>query len=124
MSALLAFLSGACILGGTFFSLASVIGILRFPDVYTRLHAGTKALSGGTMLVLLGAALRMEGWQGTAKILLIALFLLGTNPLASHAIARACYRHGILPQGTRVDDYASALEKRKKRKPGKRRKKK
>lgn len=113
MSFFLHYLSGTLMLGGVFFSLASVVGILRFPDVYTRLHAGTKALSGGTVLVLFGVALRMEGWQGSAKIFMIALFLLGTNPLASHAIARACYRHGILPKGTLTDDYASSLKKKK-----------
>jgi multicomponent Na+:H+ antiporter subunit G len=113
MSLFLHYLSGTLMLGGVFFSLASVVGILRFPDVYTRLHAGTKALSGGTVLVLFGVALRMEGWQGSAKIFMIALFLLGTNPLASHAIARACYRHGILPKGTLTDDYASSLKKKK-----------
>ncbi|HOO62683.1 MAG TPA: monovalent cation/H(+) antiporter subunit G [Synergistaceae bacterium] len=124
MSSPIALLSGVCMLGGTFFALASVIGILRFPDVYTRLHAGTKALSGGAILILLGVALRMEGWQGTAKIFMIILFLLGTNPLASHAIARSCYRHGILPRGTREDDYASTLHKKKGGKTKKRRRKK
>lgn len=123
MNLLLYYLSGTLILGGVFFSLASVVGIIRFPDVYTRLHAGTKALSGGTILVLFGVALRMEGWQGSAKILMIALFLLGTNPLASHAIARACYRHGILPKGTVTDDYALSLKKRKMDRKKRRRKK-
>lgn len=98
---------------GVFFSLASAIGIIRFPDVYTRLHAGTKALTGGALFVLLGAALQADSWQSAAKILLIAGFLLATNPLSTHAIARACYRHGIRPRPAHLDDYGESLGKEK-----------
>lgn len=98
---------------GVFFSLASAIGIIRFPDVYTRLHAGTKALTGGALFVLLGAALQSDSWQSAAKILLIAGFLLATNPISTHAIARACYRHGIRPQPAHLDHYGESLEKEK-----------
>lgn len=97
---------------GLFFAFASVMGVIRFPDVYTRLHASTKALSGSALLILLGTALKsalMGDGPATAKILLIAGFLLATNPLASHAIARACYRHGIVPRGT-VDDYGEKMK--------------
>lgn len=97
---------------GTFFSIASVIGLIRFPDVYTRLHAGSKALSGGAVLVLLGVAMRIGSWQGAAKALLIIFFFLATNPLGSHAIARACYRHGIKPTGTDMDGYGESLRRK------------
>jgi len=97
--------------GGVFFAFSSAVGIIRFPDVYTRIHAGTKALTGGAMLVLTGAALIAPNWQAAAKILLIAGFFLLTNPLSSHAIARACYRHGILPEASFKDEYGEVLEK-------------
>jgi len=97
---------------GVFFSLASAIGIVRFPDVYTRLHAGTKALTGGALFILFGAALQCGSWQAAAKILLIAGFFLVTNPIATHAIARACYRHGILPEPAHLDHYGKTLKRR------------
>jgi len=90
---------------GTFFSFASVVGIIRFPDIYTRIHAGTKALSGGAVLILAGAALIAPSWQMATKLVLVAVFLLATYPLASHAIARACYRHGFKPGVAIVDQY-------------------
>ncbi|WP_198470087.1 monovalent cation/H(+) antiporter subunit G [Acetomicrobium sp. S15 = DSM 107314] len=94
---------------GVFFSITSALGIIRFPDVYARIHAGTKALTGGALMVLVGAAIYAPTWQATAKILLIALFFVFTNPLSSHAIARACFRHGIRPKIVFKDDYSEAL---------------
>lgn len=110
MSAIVWLFSGLCLAFGAFFSMASVIGLLRFPDVYTRLHAGTKALSGGAILILMGVAIRIGSWQGAAKAILIVFFLLATNPLASHAIARACYRHGLIPFGTNINDYGESIK--------------
>ena len=101
----------AFMVAGVFFSFASAVGLLRFPDVYTRLHAGTKALTGGAFFVLAGVALHSASWQATAKILLIAGFFLATNPIATHAIARACYRHGIMPEKIFVDDYGKAMKR-------------
>lgn len=112
MSAMLFGLSAVFMAAGLFFAFASVVGVIRFPDVYTRLHASTKALSGGAMLILAGTALRAAAagnWPATVKTLLIAAFLLATNPLASHSIARACYRHGIVPKGTVIDEYAETV---------------
>ncbi|MDN5335855.1 MAG: multicomponent Na+:H+ antiporter subunit [Synergistales bacterium] len=106
----------AFMLLGMLFSLASALGIIRFPDVYTRIHAGTKALTGGAIMVLIGAAIYTPTWQSTAKILLIGVFFIATNPLSSHAIARACYRHGIQPNAVYKDDYAESLSARKKEK--------
>ncbi len=98
----------ALMAGGAFFSLASVIGIIRFPDIYTRIHSGTKALTGGATLVLIGAALYTPSWQIAAKLFLIAAFLMATNPIASHAISRACYRHGMKPGIAYIDEYGNS----------------
>ncbi|WP_286976554.1 monovalent cation/H(+) antiporter subunit G [Acetomicrobium sp. UBA5826] len=94
---------------GVFFAMTSALGMIRFPDVYTRIHAGTKALTGGALMTLVGAALYYPAWQVKAKILLIALFFLITNPISSHAIARACYLHGIKPTVSYKDDYGENL---------------
>lgn len=96
--------------GGVFFSFASVVGIIRFPDIYTRIHAGTKALSGGAVLILAAASLLAPTWQIAVKLLLVAAFLLATNPIASHAIARACYRHGFKPGLSFIDEYDPSKE--------------
>lgn len=98
---------------GVFFSLTSVLGILRFPDVYTRIHAGTKALTGGALFVLTGGAILAPSWQASAKFALIIVFFLITNPLSSHAVARACYRHGIKPELIYKDEYRQKLSDKK-----------
>jgi len=90
---------------GALFSFASVLGIIRFPDIYTRIHAGTKALSGGALLILAGASIIAPTWQMAGKFMLVAAFLLATNPVASHAIARASYKHGFKPGKTLIDEY-------------------
>lgn len=111
MGHLILVISYTLMLLGVFFSLASAIGIIRFPDVYTRLHASTKSLTGGALFILCGAALQSDSWQSAARIILIAGFLLSTNPISSHAIARACYRHGIRPEPSHMDHYAKTVEK-------------
>lgn len=77
---------------GTIFCLSATIGVIRFPDVYTRLHAGTKCLTAGALLILLGVGILEGSWPMTGRVLLIAVFFLATNPIAGHAVARASYR--------------------------------
>ncbi len=67
--------------------LVSAIGVLRMPDVFTRIHAGTKASTMGIVLVLIGAALIQPTWS--FKLLLLLIFIFLTNPLSSSVIARA-----------------------------------
>ena len=96
----------AAILGGTVFSVAGVLGYLRFPDVYTRLHATGKVGVFGTVLLLLAAVL----WAGTGVgrgLLLMALLMLA-GPATSHAIAAAAYRLGVPVYGER-DDLAAMM---------------
>ena len=92
---------------GVFFNFSAVVGILRLPDLYFRLHASSKNTTLGSLLILLGLALRIfqEGQAPSAiKILLIAVFLLIVNPIGSHALARASYKYGVpLWNGTVVD---------------------
>ncbi len=111
MSRAVSVLGDAFMVLGVFFSFASVVGLLRFPDVYTRLHAGTKAITGGAFFVLAGVAIHSTSWQAAAKIVLIVGFFLATNPISTHAIARACYRHGILPEKIFLDDYGKAMKR-------------
>ena len=98
---------------GLTFNGLGVIGLLRFPDVYTRLHAATKATTFGSIFTSLGvvtyafANLYLSGNSGDLTLALhtivaIACLIL-TNPVGAHAIARAAYRSGTLPHPRVVD---------------------
>jgi len=102
---------------GIFFNTVGVIGILRFPDVYSRLHAETKTTTLGTIFISLsvaGYALHQyvcahdAGGLSMAVHIVVALFLLGfTNATGSHAIARSAYARGQKPLGAVVDALAA-----------------
>ena len=76
---------------------AGAVGIVRFPDIYTRIHAAGVTDTGGAELILLGMALQATSWIVFAKIAFIAFFLLMTGPVATHAIAHSAYIVGVRP---------------------------
>lgn len=80
--------------------LISAIGIVRMPDVYTRMHVGTKATTIGTLLVIFGVIFIEPSW--TLKLVLLAIFIFLTNPLSSSVIARAAHRDGAVLEN---DDF-------------------
>ena len=97
---------------GVFFILLAGGGLLRFPDVYTRLHAGTKCTTFGSIFLILSVViLGLKTWylgntDGSVLaihsfIALVAILL--TNPTGAHAIARAAHRSGVTPVGAVVD---------------------
>jgi multicomponent Na+:H+ antiporter subunit G len=92
---------------GVFFNLSAVVGILRLPDLYCRLHASSKNTTLGSLLILFGLALRTfasDQAPAAIKMLLIAVFLLIVNPIGSHALARASYKYGVpLWRGSVID---------------------
>ncbi|KQV66326.1 monovalent cation/H(+) antiporter subunit G [Rhizobium sp. Root1220] len=77
------------ILVGAFFLFSAGVGLLRMPDVFTRIQAGTKASTLGNILVLAGLGIYHPDWS--LKLLIIAYFVLMTNPLSSHALSRAAH---------------------------------
>lgn len=96
-------LAGAIVtLVGSIFLFLGALGILRMPDIYNRMQTGTKATTLGGILTLGGLALMMPGYA--PKIIVIMLFVLLTNPLSSHALARAAHRKGIALQPPGVPD--------------------
>jgi multicomponent Na+:H+ antiporter subunit G len=106
MSEFLDLIGALLLLAGTLFLLLGGIGLVRMPDIYNRIQAGTKATTLGTLLSLLGVAFLQPAWS--LKLLLIGVFLLFTNPLSSQVLARAAHRIGIKPTtGTRVDRLAN-----------------
>lgn len=82
------------LMGGIFIAIGS-LGLLRMPDVFNRIQAGTKAVTLGMMTLLLGIGLHYPDWW--AKLLVIAGFVLFTNPLGSSAIARTALLNGVKP---------------------------
>ena len=107
---------------GVFFNLLAGVGLLRFPDVYTRLHAGTKCTTFGSIF-LIGSVIIMglKTWlwnhdvDGSvlaihSAVALIAILL--TNPTGAHAIARAAHRSGVMPVGAVVDDLKNKTTKK------------
>ncbi|MBU1425247.1 MAG: monovalent cation/H(+) antiporter subunit G [Gammaproteobacteria bacterium] len=89
----LGILGGLLLVAGAAFLLLGSLGLVRMPDLYNRIQAGTKATTLGTLLTLAGAACLQPAW-GT-KLLLIGMFILLTNPVSSQVLARAAHRMGI-----------------------------
>ena len=85
------------ILIGLFFFFTSTVGLLRFPDLYTRMHATGKGDTLAVLLITTGAIVHHGLNMNSAKLTLIALFIFIANPTATHAIGRAAYRCGIKP---------------------------
>ena len=80
------------LLGGCFLCLTAGLGLVRFPDVLTRMHAGTKPQVLGVLLIMVGGAIRLQGWSATWMLLLVALFQLITAPVSAHMVSRVAYR--------------------------------
>jgi multicomponent Na+:H+ antiporter subunit G len=80
------------VLVGAFLCLTAGLGLVRFPDVLTRMHAGTKPQVLGILLIMIGGAIRLEGWAATWMLLLVAAFQLLTAPVSAHMVSRVAYR--------------------------------
>ena len=107
METILQFVALLAVIVGTFFSVVGVLGYLRLPDVYTRLHAtGKVGVFGGVLLLVAAVVWTPLGW---GKALLLILLLMVAGPVATHAIASAAYRLGIpMKQMVRDDLQESA----------------
>lgn len=99
------YLAALLILAGALFSLIAAIGVLRLPDLYTRLHAASKAGAIGAGLIFLALAVASRDGAVILRSLLGIVFLLLSTPVAAHLLARAAYRSGEAPTpATTVDD--------------------
>ena len=88
-------LAATLLTAGAAFFLAGTVGLLRFPDVYTRLHALTKADNVGLGLVVVGLALQAESWAVVGKLLLIWLLVLLAGASVAHLVASAARQRGV-----------------------------
>ncbi|MCQ8894079.1 MAG: monovalent cation/H(+) antiporter subunit G [Methanolinea sp.] len=110
------FLVVACLVIGTTFNCLGIIGLLRFPDVYTRMHATTKMTTFGSVftalsVIIYGASQFIGTGDGqyitlSLHTVLAALALAVTNAIGSHAIARGAHRSGIMPAQAVIDRLA------------------
>ena len=97
MALVLDVLSWVCLLGGAVFLLVGAIGLLRFPDFYTRLHAVSVCDTMGAGLVLIGLMLQGGLSLVTVKLLLMFYFMLFSGPTAVHALAEAALQGKLKP---------------------------
>ena len=95
------------IIGGLFFLLGG-LGVFRMPDTFNRIQAGTKATTLGAFSVLIGVGLVNFEWSWIAKIIIIIVFIVISNPIGSSTIAKATYYSKYKPDNLVQDD----LEKR------------
>ena len=92
---------------GIVFSALGVLGLYRLPDVYCRLHATGKISTLGLFGILLGAAILMP--STALKVLALAVFVIITSPVSTHAIALAAYRGGVPQQRAVRDDLGEHI---------------
>jgi multicomponent Na+:H+ antiporter subunit G len=101
--------SSFLLLAGVALAVLAGLGLVRFPDVFSRMHAATKPATLGLLLVMLGAALRQDSGSNATKLLLVAAFQFLTAPVAAHMIGRAAYRSGTGDlEGLVVDELKDA----------------
>lgn len=86
---------GTLLLLGGFFAFVAGLGVLRLPDVFTRMHASTKAGTLGSAMILAGVGVHFGTLAVVSKVLLAILFILLTAPIAGHMIGRAAQRTGV-----------------------------
>jgi len=89
---------------GAFFSVVSAVGVLRLPDVYSRMHASGINDTVGATLILLGLAIHSGPNLTSVKLTLVLFFLLVASPTASHALANAALTTGLQPKGEGESD--------------------
>ena len=97
-------LAGFCLVTGALLSLAAGLGLLRFPDLLSRMHAATKPQVLGLLLILTGAALRLQNTIDITTLVLIAVFQLATAPVGAHMVGRSVYRTGRVGRDLLVVD--------------------
>jgi multicomponent Na+:H+ antiporter subunit G len=104
------YVASILILAGGLLTLLASIGLLRFKDVHTRMHAATKPATLGLVAILMGAALVFPSVNPVAKLLLVMFLQFITAPVGAHLMGRAAFMSGApLAPGTFLDDASRAL---------------
>jgi multicomponent Na+:H+ antiporter subunit G len=106
-------LGAACVLLGAFLCLAAAVGLVRFPDVLSRMHAATKPQTLGLILVAAGVELSLRSWAAFGTLALVAALQLTTAPVGAHLVSRTVYRslqvrRDLLDRDDLAEDLAEA----------------
>jgi len=103
-------ISAALLLAGSSLALIAALGLVRLPDVFSRMHAATKPSTLGILLLVVGAAMQLDNRSNQVKLLLVAVLQFITAPVAAHMIGRAAYRSGVNLERLVVDELAASGE--------------
>lgn len=98
----------ALIVISIFFALAGVVGMLRMPDTFCRMQSATNIATMGVLGVVIGGILYAAIYLGNAemaiKLAVIGVFIIVTNPIGGHILAKGAYKHGVRPEKKMVVD--------------------
>lgn len=97
MQTILDIFSWLCLLSGSLLGITGAVGLFRFPDFYTRLHAASVTDTLCLGLIILGLILQANSWLMIVKLLLVLLILAYTSPTSTHALAKAARHGGLQP---------------------------
>lgn len=101
-------LAGLLLVVGAFLSFAAGMGIVHFPDLLARMHAGTKPQVLGMLFMLIALGIRLRSWSVAGILLLVILFQMLSAPVGAHMVARAGYRTGKIRSELMVFDELTA----------------
>ncbi|QDB80493.1 monovalent cation/H(+) antiporter subunit G [Georgenia wutianyii] len=97
-------LAAALLLGGSLLAFIAGLGIVRFPDLLSRMHAATKPQVLGLMLLMTGLGIELRNFTAGVTLLLVVAFQLVTGPISAHMLSRAAYRTGKVDSSTLLVD--------------------
>lgn len=107
-------ITSVLVLGGSTLALTAAIGVVRFPDTLTRMHAASKPQVLGLLLVLAGAAVRLRGQADVGMLILTGLFTVITAPVVANRVAQLAYREESVRDDLlttdEMDDFAESTE--------------
>ncbi len=114
---ILEYIAAFFLLGGFFFLVVGVVGLLRLPDVYNRMHAMGKCDTLGTGMVLIGLMILIGDITNITKLFLILGMIATINPVITHLIAKTAYNRGTpMAEGSfLINDYVASQRRRRKR---------
>ena len=105
-------LAAVLLIAGSALTFIAAVGIARFPDLLSRMHAATKPQVLGLMLMMGGLAVSLASSQVTWKLTLVVAFQLITAPVSAHMVGRAGYRtHKVDPEHLATDELTEDLER-------------
>jgi len=110
-------IAAVLVLAGSALALTAAIGVLRFPDTLTRMHAATKPQVLGLVLVLGGATIRLSGNVDVGMLVLTAMFTLITAPVIAHRVGQLAYREQRVSDELTVDEMRDDSTEEAKREP-------